>query len=101
MPDIFETSSDVPRANQLSERGVIALIKEELGSVTRPSPNGMGDDCAVVAPPIRGHVLMTTDSVTYGRHFDAKVTPSDVGAKLLKRNVSDIAAMGGTPRYAL
>jgi len=38
--------------------------------------------------------LITTDPVIYGRHFDDTVPPRAVGAKLLKRNLSDLAAMG-------
>ncbi|MFM9093191.1 MAG: thiamine-phosphate kinase, partial [Verrucomicrobiota bacterium] len=41
------------------------------------------------------------DPVILGRHFDASVPPAAVGAKLLKRNLSDIAAMGGRPRAAV
>jgi thiamine-monophosphate kinase len=44
---------------------------------------------------------MTVDPVIFGRHFDAAVPPAAVGAKLLKRNLSDIAAMGGRPRAAV
>jgi thiamine-monophosphate kinase len=39
--------------------------------------------------------------VVYGRHFDATAAPAWVGAKLLKRNLSDVAAMGGRPGPAL
>ena len=39
--------------------------------------------------------------MVYGRHFDDSTPPAKAGAKLLKRNLSDIAAMGGTPKHAL
>jgi thiamine-monophosphate kinase len=39
--------------------------------------------------------------VIYGKHFDASVPPRAVGAKLLKRNLSDLAAMGGRPTAAV
>ena len=45
--------------------------------------------------------LVTVDPVIFGRHFDASVAPRAVGEKLLKRNLSDIAAMGGRPRAAV
>ena len=54
-----------------------------------------------VIPPTRHHQLVTTDPVIHGRHFDDTVPPRAVGAKLLKRNLSDIAAMGGRPVAAV
>lgn len=62
---------------------------------------GPGDDCAVVE--IAGaHVLVATDQLVGGRHFDPDATPPDlVARKAIARNVSDVAAMGGTPSYAL
>lgn len=44
---------------------------------------------------------MTTDSVIFSTHFDASVSPQAAGAKLIKRNASDIAAMGGVPADAV
>jgi thiamine-monophosphate kinase len=61
---------------------------------------GIGDDCAVL-PPSRGRQLITVDPVIYGRHFDDAVPPRAVGQKLLKRNLSDLAAMGGRPTAAV
>ena len=45
--------------------------------------------------------LLTVDSVLYGRHFDSRLSPRAAGAKLLKRNLSDLAAMGGRPTAAV
>jgi thiamine-monophosphate kinase len=63
-------------------------------------PAGIGDDCAVIAPA-RGRELLTIDPVVYGVHFDGRVRPRDAGAKLFRRNLSDIAAMGGRARAAV
>ena len=82
------------------EERLIAGIRTWLGDVTPPSPRGMGDDCAVL-PPSSRRQLLTVDPVIFGRHFDATAKPEEVGAKLLKRNASDIAAMGGRPRHAV
>ncbi|MGE9294137.1 MAG: thiamine-phosphate kinase [Puniceicoccales bacterium] len=60
----------------------------------------MGDDCAVLPQP-HGSPLLTVDPVVYGRHFDDSLPPEQAGAKLLKRNLSDIAAMGGRPVSAV
>jgi thiamine-monophosphate kinase len=84
----------------LGEERLIGEIRRWLGSASPPTPFGIGDDCAVVARSPRAQ-LITVDPVVYGRHFDASVRPADVGAKLLKRNASDIAAMGGKPRLAV
>lgn len=46
-------------------------------------------------------MLVTNDSLVWGRHFDETASPEDAGSKLLKRNLSDIASMGGIPRYAV
>lgn len=82
------------------ELQLIAGIRRWLGSASPKSPFGIGDDCAVI-PPTKKQLLVTTDPVIFGRHFDEAVPPRAVGAKLLKRNLSDIAAMGGRPRTAV
>lgn len=84
----------------LGEIDLLALIRRWLGDVAPHAPFGMGDDCAVLPPSWRAQ-LVTTDPVLYGRHFDARATARQAGAKLLKRNLSDIAAMGGRPRAAV
>lgn len=82
------------------ERRLIAGIRRWLGRASPAAPFGIGDDCAVI-PPTRHHQLVTTDPVIHGRHFDDTVPARAVGAKLLKRNLSDIAAMGGRPVAAV
>jgi len=84
----------------LGEAKLIAAIRRWLGRVSPRAPFGIGDDCAVL-PPSRGRQLITVDPVIYGRHFDDTVPPRAVGEKLLKRNLSDIAAMGGRPVAAV
>ena len=82
------------------ERMLITGIRRWLGRASPASPFGIGDDCAVI-PPARHHQLVTTDPVIWGQHFDTTVSARAVGAKLLKRNLSDIAAMGGRPVAAV
>jgi thiamine-monophosphate kinase len=84
----------------LGEEKLIACIRRWLGSASPRAPFGIGDDCAVL-PGARGRQLITVDPVIYGRHFDDTVPPRAAGAKLLKRNLSDLAAMGGRPTAAV
>lgn len=63
---------------------------------------GIGDDAALVAVPPRTELILTTDMSIEGVHFDPARHPARaVGHRALARSLSDIAAMGGTPRYAL
>jgi len=64
---------------------------------------GAGDDCAVVrpAPDAAEDWLLTSDPVVEGIHFAADALPADIGRKALGRVLSDIAAMGGIPRWGL
>lgn len=96
------------REASIGALGEIALLKKiaawlaPFPQVARPSPRGIGDDCAVF-PNEHGNArrLVTTDSVIFSKHFDASVSPQAAGAKLIKRNASDIAAMGGVPADAV
>lgn len=82
------------------EEKLIAAIRRWLGNASPKAPFGIGDDCAVL-PASRGRQLITVDPVIYGGHFNDSIAPRDVAAKLLKRNLSDLAAMGGAPTAAV
>jgi thiamine-monophosphate kinase len=62
---------------------------------------GIGDDCAIVRPRAGEDVLLTTDFVIEGTHFLKSAEAASVGQRALGRGLSDIAAMGGTPRWCL
>lgn len=94
------TANRTESAAGLGEQRLIREVRRWLGNASPRSPFGIGDDCAVV--PSSGRLmLITTDPVIHGRHFDDEVPPRAVGAKLLRRNLSDIAAMGGRPVAAV
>jgi len=62
---------------------------------------GIGDDCAVLEAGAAGRVLLlTTDLLTEGVHFEQHTCPAHLlGRKALAANLSDIAAMGGEPTF--
>lgn len=63
---------------------------------------GIGDDCAILRPRAGEDLLLTTDLAVEDVHFTrATHPPAQVGWKCLARGLSDIAAMGGVPRFAL
>lgn len=74
---------------------VLCKLKQNSSVLTGP-----GDDCAVVK--IGGeNLLLAVDQLTMDVHFTQDTSPERAGAKLVKRNLSDIAAMGGTPLWML
>ncbi|MCS6996877.1 MAG: thiamine-phosphate kinase [Casimicrobiaceae bacterium] len=62
---------------------------------------GSGDDAAIVAPRPGHAFVVTTDSLIEGRHFLPGLAPERLAERLVAVNLSDLAAMGARPRYAL
>jgi thiamine-monophosphate kinase len=89
----------------LGERRLLARIVARLDGVGRPSAReviGIGDDAAVVAPARNALTVLTTDASVEGVHFDRTLsTAADIGFRALAVNLSDLAAMGASPRWAL
>src|SRR5436309_13688114 len=84
------------------ERDLIAGIRARVPPAPAWLVVGIGDDAAVVKPERGAFEILTTDGLIEGVHFDRRFsTPRDIGWKALAVNLSDIAAMGGTPRLAL
>ena len=70
----------------------------------RPSRHavlGVGDDAALVAPTPGCELAVSVDMLVAGRHFFVDVEPEALGHKALAVNLSDMAAMGARPRWAL
>ena len=85
----------------LGERGLIARISRRLPT-ERSVELGAGDDAAVVRPPRGQRLLFASDMLVDGVHFLSDRMPArGIGWKALAVNVSDIAAMGGLPRWAV
>jgi len=84
------------------ERDLIARIQQRLP----PAPDwvilGIGDDGAVVEPERNRVEVLSTDAFVEGVHFDrAFVPPEAIGHRALAASLSDLAAMGASPRLAL
>jgi len=62
---------------------------------------GIGDDAALLAPTPGCELVVSVDMLVEGRHFFAEVDPEALGHKTLAVNLSDMAAMGAAPRWAL
>ena len=62
---------------------------------------GPGDDCAVLKWSDEYDLLVTVDQLIASVHYTPETPPEEAGAKLMKRNLSDIAAMGGEPLWAV
>lgn len=64
-------------------------------------PTGIGDDAAIVAVPAGRELAIAVDTLVEGVHFPLGTAPADIGWKALAVNLSDLAAMGATPAWAL
>jgi len=62
---------------------------------------GVGDDAALLSPASGCELAVSVDMLVAGRHFLPDVDPDKLGHKTLAVNLSDMAAMGATPRWAL
>ena len=86
------------RLSDLGEFELIDLITHHQPDAHGRLLKGIGDDCAVIDGGGNSATLITVDTMVEGVHFSLETsTPEGLGAKLLAVNLSDIAAMGGTP----
>lgn len=94
--------SSTVTVSELGERALLSRIRARL-----PKPNasvlvGVGDDAAVVAGIRNRRLVLTTDALVEGVHFDRRFSsPADFGHKAMSVNLSDLAAMGAEPAWAL
>lgn len=78
-----------------------ALIDRYFRRPTHHTVLGVGDDGAIIRPAPGMELVISTDMLVSGTHFLANTDPEDLGWKTLAVNVSDMAAMGAQPRWAL
>lgn len=84
------------------EFSLINKIRREIGKKQSGVITGIGDDTAVLKVSQDKHILFTCDCLAENIHFSSDYAkPTDLGWKALAVNASDIAAMGGIPKYAV
>lgn len=89
------------KLSSIGEFGFIRKICRKFSNHIPPGITGIGDDCAVIPIDKKHSLLVTTDLLIEDRHFLLnRITAAELGWKSLAVNLSDIAAMGGTPENA-
>ncbi len=84
-----------------SEDHIIEFIKSNIKTTSKDVLKSIGDDCAVIRVDRLRSLVVTTDTSLLGPHFTKDYSPYEIGYKCLATNLSDIAAMGCKPLYAL
>ncbi|MBP6981104.1 MAG: thiamine-monophosphate kinase, partial [Bacteroides sp.] len=83
----------------IGEFGLIRRLTEDIKLINESSKYGVGDDAAVLTYPSEKQVLVTTDLLMEGVHFDLVYVPlKHLGYKAAVVNFSDIYAMNGSPK---
>lgn len=83
----------------LTEFSLIDRYFRGIGPALDSTLLGVGDDCAVLRPPADQMLLVTTDTLVENIHFLAGSDPESLGHKALAVNLSDLAAMGASPKW--
>jgi thiamine-monophosphate kinase len=88
--------------SKLGEFGLISRFQSRLKYRSPQVIQGIGDDCAVLSLNNGNYQVLTTDALIETVHFNLKTyTPEQLGWKTMAVNISDIAAMGGQPKFAV
>lgn len=87
------------KIEELGEFGLIHRLTQAIELKNPSTVKGVGDDCAVLNYPAEKEVLVTTDLLLEGVHFDLTYVPlKHLGYKSAMVNLSDVYAMGGMPK---
>src|ERR1700753_1961469 len=81
--------------------GEFGRIRECFAPLAGPGSLDLTDDAALLDCPPGYHLVVTVDQAVEGVHFLPGDPPEAVAKKLMRRNLSDLAAMGATPRHYL
>ena len=85
----------------LTESELIARFFRSCSAQRRDVALGIGDDAAVLECPAGTQLVATTDTLVAGRHFPDGTPAAAIGHRALAVNLSDLAAMGARPAWAL
>jgi thiamine-monophosphate kinase len=89
------------KVTEIGEFGLIRRFSPPFLAPLAVGELGIGDDCAVLPQADGSALLVTTDMLVEDVHFLRRaIPPADLGWKSLAVNLSDIAAMGGSPHAA-
>jgi len=91
----------MPQLTRISEIALVDFLKKQFAPKKSSVIQGIGDDAAVVRMNRTTAGLFTSDMLVENVHFRANDDFFWVGSKAINCSLSDIAAMGGVPRYAL
>ncbi len=93
----------ISQTGQIGHIGEFGLIEKisKIAHVQKSVLKGIGDDTAVLEYKDDKFLLFTTDMIAEDVHFTKKMNPLAIGHKALACNISDVAAMGGLPLYAV
>ena len=83
------------------EFDLIDAIRARVDAARGDVPLGIGDDAALLELPHDQQLVACTDTLVAGVHFPDRTAPEDIGWKALAVNLSDLAAMGAEPAWAL
>ncbi|GJL62934.1 MAG: thiamine-monophosphate kinase [Nitrospirales bacterium] len=88
--------------SSLGEFELIKILQQTLINCSLPSPRGIGDDAAIIKATSDDEWLVSKDLLLEGIHFDSRYSSYQaIGYKSAAVNISDMAAMGGTPKFLL
>lgn len=92
-------SNNLTEISELGEFGLIKRITEDISLKNHSTIKGVGDDCAVMHYDSNKEILMSTDLLVEGIHFDLTYVPlKHLGYKSAVVNFSDLYAMNAVPR---
>lgn len=95
---MFEDKNNPKEIDNLGEFGLIQHLTSQIKLKNPSSIKGVGDDAAVIAPSKNKQIVVTTDMLVEGIHFDLIYTPfKHLGYKAVTVNLSDVYAMNALP----
>lgn len=83
------------------EFDLIDIIRARTATTRADVTCGIGDDAALLMPPGGHELAVAIDTLVEGVHFPRGTAAADIGWKALAVNLSDLAAMGATPAWAV